>query len=170
MKTFLAKLPQEEGKAAYEQLIQGLAGPPMQGNPQMQMQMQQMQQMQMQMNMGMAFGTSTSMPPNPQQFMMEKNAISNQDILELCGAAPHGLDDERVSGLGQILRAALDSGNVVEDFLDSAAGSDQAPRGPSAARPSGRQPSSWPPPTAWSRRATFCRSPKRPRPTTIARH
>ncbi len=118
VKTFLAKLPEEEGKAAYEQLIQGLAGPPMQGNPQMQMQMQQMQQMQMQMNMGMQMGANTNMPANPQQFMMEKNAISNQDIIDLARAAPHGLDDERVSGLGQILRAAVDSGNVVEDFLN----------------------------------------------------
>ena len=37
VKAFLAKLPKEEGKAAYEQLIQGLSNPPgMQGNTQMQ--------------------------------------------------------------------------------------------------------------------------------------
>ena len=49
---------------------------------------------------------------------MEKNVFSNQDILGLARLAPHGLDDERLSGLGQILRLALDSGNVVEDFVD----------------------------------------------------
>ena len=58
LKTFLAKLPVDEGKAAYEQLIQGLSSPPpLQGNAQMQQQMQMQQmQMQMQMNMGMSFG------------------------------------------------------------------------------------------------------------------
>lgn len=119
VKAFLRKLPEDEGKAAYEQLIQSLGNPQsMQGNFQMQqMQMQQMQ-MQMQMNMGMSFGGGAGAPPNPQQFMMEKNAITNQDVLELARAAPHGLDDERSSGLGRILRAALDSGSVVEDFLN----------------------------------------------------
>ncbi len=58
VKTFLAKLPEDEGKAAFEQLIQGLGNPPvMQGNAQMQQQMQMQQmQMQMQMNMGMSLG------------------------------------------------------------------------------------------------------------------
>ena len=61
---------------------------------QQQMQMQQMQmQMQMQMHMGMNFGPPP-MPPNPQQFMMEKNAFTNQDVLALAGLAPHGLDEE----------------------------------------------------------------------------
>jgi hypothetical protein len=119
VKAFLARLPEDEGKAAYEQLVQSLGSPPAQGNAQMQqMQMQQMQmQMQMQINMGMVQGATTNLPPNPQQFMLEKHAITNQDVLDLARAAPHGLDDERVSGLGRILRMALDSGSVVEDFL-----------------------------------------------------
>ena len=120
VKAFLKKLPEDEGKAAYEQLIQGLGSPPVaQGNMQMQqMQMQQMQmQMQMQMNMGMSFGAGGTAPPNPQQFMMEKNSLTNQDVIELARVAPHGVDDERASGLGRILRAAIDSGSVVEDFL-----------------------------------------------------
>ena len=85
VKTFLAKLPEDEGKAAYEQLIQGLSSPPaMQGNMQMQQQMQMQQmQMQMQMNMGMSFGSGGAAPPNPQQFMVERNSISNQDLIEL---------------------------------------------------------------------------------------
>ena len=93
-----------------------------------QMQMQQMQ-MQMQMNMGMSFGAGGTAPPNPQQFMMEKNAFSNQDVLELARVAPHGLDDERASGLGRILRAALDSGNVVEDFLNRLRAALKLPQG-----------------------------------------
>jgi hypothetical protein len=67
VKAFLKKLPEGEGKAAYEQLIQGLGSPPVnQGNMQMQqMQMQQMQ-IQMQMNIGMSFGAGGTAPPNPQ--------------------------------------------------------------------------------------------------------
>jgi hypothetical protein len=107
----------------------------MQGN--MQMQMQQMQQMQMQMNMGMPFGVNTPMPPNPQQFMMEKHVVSNQDILALARAAPQGLDDKRVNGLGRILRMALDSGNVIEDFLSRLAAALKLP--PREAPLTGRQ-------------------------------
>ena len=116
VKRFLAKLPQEEGKAAYEQLIASLSNmPSMQGN--MQIQMQQQMQMQMQMNMGMPYGMNPSNAPPPQQFMMERNVFSNPDILALAGLAPNGLDDERSNGLGRILRLALDGGNVVEDFV-----------------------------------------------------
>ena len=119
VKTFLAKLPEDEGKAAYEHLIQVLGNPPpMQANAQMQQQMQMQQmQMQMQMNMGMSFGSGAAAPPNPQQFMMERNSISNQDLIELARVAPHGVDDERANGLGRILRVALDSGSVIEDFV-----------------------------------------------------
>ncbi len=114
VKSFLAKLNKDEGKAAFDQLIQSLSNPMvMQGNQQMQFQMQ----MQMQMNMGMQFGMGSPGAPPPQQFMVEKNVISNQDIFGLAGAAPHGLDDAGLKGLGQILRQALDSGNVVEDFV-----------------------------------------------------
>ena len=86
VRAFLAKLPVDEGKAAYEQLIQGLGDPPMmQGNAQMQQQMQMQQmQMQMQMNMGMSIGRAAALP-NPQQFMMERNSIANQDLIELAG-------------------------------------------------------------------------------------
>ena len=117
VKSYLSKLTKDEGKAAFDQLIQSLSNPMgMQGNQQMQMQMQQMQ-MQMQMNMGMQFGMGSPGAPPPQQFMFEKNVFTNQDIFGLAGAAPHGLDDAGLKGLGQILRQALDSGNVVEDFV-----------------------------------------------------
>jgi hypothetical protein len=119
VKAFLAKLPEDEGKAAFEQLIQSLGGPPgMQNNMQMQQMQMQMQQMQqMQMNMGVPFGVNTNTPPNPQQFMMERNVFSNADVLALAKGAPHGLDQGLLDGLGRILRLALDSGNVIEDFL-----------------------------------------------------
>lgn len=122
VKSFLAKLPEDEGKAAYEHLIQGLGGfPGMQMNPQMQQQMQIQQQMrmqmQLQMQMGMNLGNNNQPPPNLQQFMMEQNAFSNQDVLDLAGSAPRGLDEAALGGLGRILRLALDSGDVIEDFL-----------------------------------------------------
>ena len=65
VKTFLANLPEDEGKAAYEQLIQGLGEPPpLRGNAQMQQQMQMQQmQMQMQMNMGVSFGQGGAAAP-----------------------------------------------------------------------------------------------------------
>lgn len=123
VRQFLVKLPEDEGKALYEQLIQGLGSfPGTQMNPQMQqqmqMQMQMQQQMQMQMQMGMNYGAGSPQPPNPQQFMMEQNAFSNQDILDLAHLAPHGLDENLLTGLGRILRLALDSGDVIEDFLN----------------------------------------------------
>ena len=118
VKVFLAKLPQDEGKAAFEQLITSLSGMPgMQANMQMQQQMQMQMQQQMQMNMGMPYGMNMPNTPMPQQFMMERNVFANQDIFELAGIAPQGLDDERLSGVGRILRLSLDSGNVVEDFV-----------------------------------------------------
>ena len=49
--------------------------------------------------------------------MMEQNVFSNQDVLALAKAAPHGLDQGPLDGLGRILRLALDQGNVIEDFL-----------------------------------------------------
>ena len=80
VKAFLAKLSKEEGKAAFEHLIQSLSNPMgMQNNQQMQMQMQQMQQMQM--NMGMQFGMSSPGAPPPQQFMFEKNVFANSGYL-----------------------------------------------------------------------------------------
>ena len=119
VKTFVARLPEDEGKAAYEQLIAGLSNPQgaMANNPQLQMQMQmQQQQMQMRMNMGMGMNINPNAPP-PQQFMMERCASSNQDVFDLAWAAPHGLDDERLTGLGRLLRLSLDTGNVIEDFI-----------------------------------------------------
>ena len=91
----------------------------MQGNPQMQMQMQQMQmQMQMQMNMGMSHGQGGAVPPNPQQFMIERNSISNQDLIELARAAPTVASEEDIAiGLAQILRLALDRGERDRNFL-----------------------------------------------------
>jgi hypothetical protein len=113
VKAFLSRLSEEEGKAAYEQLIAGLGNPPaVAGGMQMQLQMQ----MQAQMQMNMMNGVNMPAMPNPQQ-LMEQNVVSNQDLFGLAAAAPHGLDDARLSGLGRILRLALDAGNVIEDFI-----------------------------------------------------
>ncbi len=106
----LKKLDKEEGTAAYNQLLQSLANGPdgmagmMQAQAQMMQRMQGMQGMQ-------------AFQQQPQQFMMERNVFSNPDVLGLAGAAPHGLEKERIVTLGQILSQAIEQGNAVEDFV-----------------------------------------------------
>ena len=72
VKSFLAKLNKDEGKAAFDQLIQSLSNPMvMQGNQQMQFQMQ----MQMQMNMGMQFGMGSPGAPRPSSSWSRKTSF-----------------------------------------------------------------------------------------------
>jgi hypothetical protein len=109
VKAFLAKLEKEESKAAYNHLLQALASGQVGGPGMMPGQVQMMNNgMQVQMQM------------QPQQFMMERNAFANQDVIDLAGVAPHGLEKERLDYLGQILRQSLDLGNAVEDFVTRA--------------------------------------------------
>ena len=66
---------------------------------------------QMQMNMGMPFGMNTPNAPMPQQFMMERNVFTNQDIFALAqvrsprpgrrAARRPGPDPPPVAGFGQ---------------------------------------------------------------------
>ena len=107
VKGFVAKLDKEEGKAAYDHLLQALASGQAGGQGMMPGQMQ----MQMMMNGGMA------MPMQPQQYMMERNAFTNQDVLGLSWSAPAALEKQQLDHLGQILRQSLDLGNAVEDFV-----------------------------------------------------
>jgi hypothetical protein len=88
VKDYYAKLPEDEGKAGYRQLLQSLnSSRPEPGvHPQM-----------------MQFG--------------EKNKFSADDVLALAGAAPHGLDKETLDLLGGVLRQALSSGTVNEHFV-----------------------------------------------------
>ena len=130
VKAFLKKLPEDEGKAAYEQLIQGLGSPPVDARQHADAADANAADADADADeYGDVVWRGANAPPNPQQFMMEKNAFTNQDVIELARAAPHGLDDERASGLGRILRLALDSGNVVEDFLTRLRAALKLPKG-----------------------------------------
>ncbi|WP_165229120.1 hypothetical protein [Aquisphaera insulae] len=103
VKTFLALLPKDDGKALYAQLLQSLANG-QNGGPGMMQPQQTMMNGQMVMMM-------------PQQIAMEKNVFSSRDILGLAAAAPGGLEKEALDPIGQILRQSFDQGNAVEDFI-----------------------------------------------------
>jgi hypothetical protein len=107
VKAFLARLEKDEGKAAYDHLLQALASGQVGGPGMMPGQVQMM-------NNGMP------MQVQPQQIMMERNVFANQDVISLAWIAPHGLEKERIDNLGQILRQSTDLGHTVEDFVSRA--------------------------------------------------
>ena len=106
---FLTDLPEAEGKAAYKQLITTLPNsvpfePGMNTGPPGMARQQQMQ-MQIQMQQpGM----------NPQY--LEKTTLIAKDVIALAEAAPQGRDKDVLTGLGQLLRIAIERGDSVEDF------------------------------------------------------
>jgi hypothetical protein len=101
--TFLAELPEVEATALYSRLIQVLPSPPSSGSLQATMS-------------GMAI--QGGQPVNPQ--FMERNVISNADVIALAGIAPVKLDETHRSALGQLLSTSLQQGHTVEDFIERA--------------------------------------------------
>jgi hypothetical protein len=99
VKQALKKLPEDEGKALFKQLLQGLPSSPFRNNmANVEMQQGMMQQ--------------------PVQFQFqEKNVLSNADVIGIALADPVPLDDPALLGLGQLLRLAQSQGHVVEDLL-----------------------------------------------------
>lgn len=95
VKAYLKKLPAAEGPAAYQQLLQSLQGPPGRG--------------QGNVSMG-PFGMMPMQRP-------ELNAFVVEDVLGLAAAAPKGVQQEHVAGLGAILRLALDGHTVTPDVV-----------------------------------------------------
>ncbi|MFO0981995.1 MAG: hypothetical protein U1E76_09670 [Planctomycetota bacterium] len=89
VRTYVASLNAEEGKALYEQLLQSLQRGPAQ---------------------------RSQLPPEIQAYA-EKNAFSTDDVLGLINAAPYEPAEANLSTLGQILRQALDQGHQLETFL-----------------------------------------------------
>jgi hypothetical protein len=109
----LRSLPEEEGKALYQHLLEALpnvAGMPMMPNN---------------MPPGMM------MNPNLMQFG-EKSAFTNADVVELARCAPRGLGDDRIEALGRILGLSLERGNTVEDFVARAKAEAEKPAGEAA--------------------------------------
>jgi hypothetical protein len=112
VKVYLAGLPAAEGKAAYQQLLRSL-----QGNAATN------QMMQNQMMTGPT-GLMRIHAPEP-------NAFTPDDVIGLAAAAPGGLDQERITGLGAILRRALEGSTVVPAVIarfetETAKGKDKA--------------------------------------------
>lgn len=103
VKADFQKLEAEIGKAAYGQMLQSLSSG-VNNSSMMQGQIQFMN------------GVQVAMPP-PQQFTMEKNVFSNEDVLALARVSPVRLEKDRISPIGQILRQAIEQGNAVEDFV-----------------------------------------------------
>ncbi len=114
VKAFLAKLPEAEGKAAYKRLVKALAQPPGQGQ-----------------GGGMvvrAGGEAVAVQPGNPQFA-EKPAIGTADVIAVAGAAPKGLDDDLVAGLGRLLRLALAGGFDVKDAVAQLKAGSERPEG-----------------------------------------
>lgn len=103
VKTFLKKLPEDEGKALYRQLLQALPNTPFPGNPMANMPGMSPAMMAQQQGL------------NPQ--FLEKNTFSNADVIALAAAAPRGLEEAELSALGRISGLAQAQGGVIEDFL-----------------------------------------------------
>jgi hypothetical protein len=105
VKATIARLEPELGKAVYGRLLESLAsGPPNSGAD-------RPGQLQM------INGIRVAVPP-PQQVTMERNSLSNRDILALIGLAPgDALDKSAIASLGRILALAIEQGNAVEDFV-----------------------------------------------------
>lgn len=99
----LSAMDKEFGTAAYGQILQSLANGP--DNAAM-----------MQGQLQIINGVQVAVPP-PQQFTMEKNAYSNQDVLELARVSPRKLEEDKLALLGQILGQAIEQGNAIEDFI-----------------------------------------------------
>ena len=119
VKTYLAGLTPEEGKAGYEQMLTSLrsgprmampgqpgGGGPAGGDPGMAMEM---------MAMGMM---GPGMPqPGPAMAYAERNHFSPDDLVGLAAAAPKGLDKEAVAALSAILVQCHAAGNVIEAIV-----------------------------------------------------
>lgn len=105
--SMLGELPEDEAKALYTRLVQTLPNPPMPGA---------VQASSAEMMSGMVM--AAPQPNNPQ--FMERNVISNEDVIALADIAPVDLDESLLSSIGRLLSAALQQGHAVEDFVDRA--------------------------------------------------
>jgi hypothetical protein len=103
VKAYLAKLPPEEGKAGYQQMLRSLQnafGPGMAGGRGGQMSPEMM--MMMQGGQG-----------NMMQYM-EKQRFGPDDLIGLTAAAPAALDKDTLDPLSSILTQCINGGTVIE--------------------------------------------------------
>lgn len=89
VKTYLAGIAENEGKAGYAQILKSLQKGPSQ---------------------------KPNVPPQGQPYL-EKNQIAPEDVLGLAAASPAKLEKENLDLLGKLLRLSLDAGYQIEKFL-----------------------------------------------------
>jgi hypothetical protein len=109
VKTYLAKIKEDEARAGYKQLLQSLAGSP-----------------------GGRFagpeGPMMGMQPQMMQFQ-ERNKFVADDVLGLAAASPRALDKDALGRIGGILRQAVDGGQVIEHIVARLKGEITKPEG-----------------------------------------
>jgi len=105
IKHYLTDLPEEDGKALYERLLQAMRTTPTSlpedVPPQLAAQLSQVRNMQRQ-----------------QGIPVEINVFGFADVIALADVAPLELEKQALTRLGEVLRAALKSGSIIDDFLD----------------------------------------------------
>lgn len=105
---YLADLGTDLSQPLYQQMLQSLQGVPM-GTPrnvppEVAAQLAQMRAMQMQQ----------------QGQLPERNSFQFEDIFGLASCSPVPLDENSLAGLGAILAASFETGNVIEKFIEAA--------------------------------------------------
>jgi hypothetical protein len=99
VKAYLAGLPEDEGKAGYQQLLNSLQRGPAPGGP------------------GGGPPGGPGGPGGPMAQYAERNQFSPDDLVGLAASAPRGLDKDTLGPLGGILGRCLDGGAVVETVV-----------------------------------------------------
>ncbi len=136
VRTTLAGLDEEEAKALYVRLLDGLRAGPVgnaaAANPAL------MQQMMLNAaNQATVQSFMSASGQGPGAAFVERNQFSMADIAGLVKAAPHPLDEESFNRLGTILRLTLAAGHDLQELLGELATDDD--KGGQA--DAGRQPS-----------------------------
>jgi hypothetical protein len=126
VKAYLAVLPKDEAKAAYQRLLQSLQQGPQAAamippGKERELTLQQMMQMA---GPGMAYA--------------EKNQISPDDLVGIATASPEPLEREALESLAGVVRACLAGGTVVEAIVGRFKQEVQKPKGALTARQAAR--------------------------------
>ena len=105
VKDYIASLEEEEGKALYQKMLTMLSRTatsiPANTSPEVQAQLAQLAAMQ-----------------NQQRGRVpEKNVYSFEDVLALIAAAPTEMEDAWLASMGQLVRLAFESGNIISALV-----------------------------------------------------
>ena len=119
VKSFVAGLEEEEAKALYARLLDGLRSGP-QPNQAANANPQLLQQMIMDSaDQATIQAVLSASGQGPGAAFVEKNRFSMNDIAGLVDAAPHELDEDCFTKLGTILRMTLADGHDLNELLET---------------------------------------------------